>query len=120
MINVVILEDELPARKKLKNFLEKSELSFTILREMETVSEAFPFFSSSPDIDLIFSDIELRDGTVFEIYNKMEIGAPIIFITAYDHFWMDAFETNCIGYLIKPYFFSAFEKALQKYGSLKK
>jgi len=119
MIKVVILEDETPARKKLKTFLEKTEESIVVIKEIETINEALTFFQTKPEIDLILSDIELRDGNVFEIYNQIEVTAPIIFITAYDHFWMNAFETNGIEYLIKPYSFSRFEKALQKYGSLK-
>ncbi len=119
MIKVVILEDEAPARKKLKNFLEKAEQPIFILKEIETINDALLFFQTKPDVDLILSDIELRDGNVFEIFNTIEITAPIIFITAYDHFWMNAFETNGIEYLIKPYAFSRFEKALQKYTALK-
>ncbi len=120
MIKVVILEDEAPARKKLKNFLEKTEESILIIKEIETVEEALAFFQTQPEIDLILSDIELRDGNVFEIYNQIKVTAPIIFVTAYDHFWMNAFETNGIAYLLKPYSFDLFEKALQKYDSLKK
>jgi DNA-binding LytR/AlgR family response regulator len=120
MIKVVILEDETPARKKLKNFLEKTEESTIIIKEIETVNEALAFFQTKPEIDLILSDIELRDGNVFEVYNQIKITAPIIFVTAYDHFWMNAFETNGIAYLLKPYSFSRFEKALQKYDVLKK
>ncbi|MDY8137470.1 LytTR family DNA-binding domain-containing protein [Aquimarina sp. 2201CG5-10] len=119
MIRVVILEDEAPARKKLNTFLQKTEESFVVVKEIETVHEALTFFNTISEIDLILSDIELRDGNVFEIYNQIKVTAPIIFVTAYDHFWMNAFETNGIEYLLKPYSFSRFEKALQKFNSLK-
>ena len=119
MIRVVILEDERPARKKLNAFLEKTETAHVVVREIETIYEGLSYFKTTPEIDLILSDIELRDGNVFEIYNQIEITAPIIFITAYDHFWMNAFDTNGIAYLLKPYSFSRFEKALQKYEALK-
>ncbi len=119
MIKVVILEDEVPARKKIKNFLDKIEDPIVIIKEIETISEGLIFFQTMPDVDLILSDIELRDGNVFEIYNQVNVTAPIIFITAYDHFWMNAFETNGIEYLLKPYSFSRFEKSLQKFNSLK-
>ena len=119
MIKVVIIEDEAPARKKLRNFLKKIDETFEIVGEIETLDETLDFFKSSPELDLIFSDIELRDGNVFEIYNQLEIHTPIIFTTAYDQFWMNAFETNGIEYLLKPYSFSRFEKAWNKYASLK-
>lgn len=119
MIKVVLIEDEAPARKKLKNYLEKTGELIVIVKEIETVTEAITFFETSPEVDLIFSDIELRDGNVFEVYNQIKITAPIIFITAYDEFWMNAFETNGIEYLLKPYSFDRFKKALEKYDSLK-
>ena len=108
MLKIVILEDEAPARKKLKTFLQKIEESNEVVKELETIQEALTFFQTKPKIDLILSDIELRDGNVFEIYNQVKIDAPIIFLTAYDNFWMNAFETNGIAYLIKPFSFSRF------------
>lgn len=118
MIKVVLIEDEAPARKKLKSYLKKTGKSISIIKEIETVAETSAFFQTSPDVDLIFSDIELRDGNVFEVYNETTITAPIIFATAYDQFWMNAFETSGIEYLLKPYSYTRFEKALHKYGSL--
>ncbi|MCT4698899.1 LytR/AlgR family response regulator transcription factor [Tenacibaculum haliotis] len=119
MLKIVIIEDEVPARKKLKNYLDKIEVSYKIVKEIETTKETLSFFETNPDVDLIFSDIELRDGNVFEIYNQIKINAPIIFISAYDTFWMNAFETSGIEYLLKPYSFARFEKAWYKYMSLK-
>ncbi|AXT19462.1 response regulator [Flavobacteriaceae bacterium AU392] len=119
MIKVVIIEDEAPARKKLKNYLGKIGEPIEIIKEIETVDETQSFFQTSPDIDLIFSDIELRDGNVFDVYNQITINFPIIFVTAYDQFWMNAFETSGIEYLLKPYSYNRFEKAWNKYTSLK-
>ncbi|WP_299709054.1 LytTR family DNA-binding domain-containing protein [uncultured Tenacibaculum sp.] len=118
MIRVVIIEDEAPARKKLKRYLEKVDEPIEIIKEIETVDETQSFFKTSPDIDLIFSDIELRDGNVFDVYNQIAVDFPIIFATAYDQFWMNAFETSGIEYLLKPYSFTRFEKAWKKYTSL--
>ncbi|WP_420573893.1 LytR/AlgR family response regulator transcription factor [Kordia sp.] len=119
MIKVVIIEDEAPARKKLKNYLERIAEPIEIIKEIETVDETQSFFETSPNVDLIFSDIELRDGNVFDVYRQINIEFPIIFATAYDQFWMNAFETSGIEYLLKPYSYSRFEKAWNKYISLK-
>ncbi|WP_047789071.1 LytR/AlgR family response regulator transcription factor [Tenacibaculum mesophilum] len=119
MIKALIVEDELPARKKLKKYIESYHKPITVVEEFETVEEVLQFFESTSDIDLIFSDIELRDGNVFEAYKKLAIQIPIIFITAYNQFWMHAFETSGIEYLLKPYSFERFEKAVDKYSSLK-
>lgn len=119
MIKVVIIEDEAPARKKLKNYLKKTGESIKIIKEIETVDETLSFFETSPDVDLIFSDIELRYGNVFDVYNQITVDSPIIFATAYDQFWMNAFEVNGIEYLLKPYSYDRFERAWKKYTSLK-
>lgn len=119
MIKALIVEDELPARKKLKKYIQSYHEPITVVEEFETVEEVLQFFESTSDIDLIFSDIELRDGNVFEAYKKQAIQTPIIFITAYNQFWMHAFETSGIEYLLKPYSFERFEKAVDKYLSLK-
>ena len=119
MIKVVIIEDEAPARRKLKNYLEKIGEPIEIIKEIETVDETLSFLQNSPDVDLIFSDIELRDGNVFDVFNQIIIDFPIIFATAYDRFWMNAFETSGIEYLLKPYSYDRFEKAWHKYVTLK-
>lgn len=120
MIKVVLIEDEAPARKKLKNYLEKTGASAEIIKEIETVDETLTFFQNNTvNVDLIFSDIELRDGNVFEVYTTTNISCPIIFTTAYNQFWMNAFETNGIEYLLKPFSYDRFYKAWMKYCSLK-
>lgn len=115
MINVVIIEDEAPARKKLNRFLSDLEEDVAVLAEFETVAEAADYLHGKQGIDLILSDIQLRDGSAFEIYSQVEVSCPIIFTTAYDQFWMDAFETNGIEYLLKPFSFERFQKAWDKF-----
>jgi len=120
VIKVVIIEDEAPARKKLKNYLAKTEDPTVVIQELESIQESLLFLNTAPEVDIIFSDIELRDGNVFEVYNQVTISCPVIFTTAYDKFWMNAFETNGIEYLLKPYSYDRFIKAWNKYTSLKK
>ncbi|WP_272151437.1 LytR/AlgR family response regulator transcription factor [Tenacibaculum aiptasiae] len=119
MMKIVLVEDEFPARKKIKKYLEKISEPYTIVKELEAIEEVLSYFQSEPEIDLIFSDIELLDGNVFNAYKNLNIKAPIIFSTAYNQFWMNAFETTGIAYLLKPYSFERFEAAIQKYLTLK-
>lgn len=118
MIKVVLIEDEAPARKKLRRFLERTNEEIKVVSELETVDETVDFFRHSGEVDLILSDIELRDGNVFEAFEQLNIQTPIIFATAYDQFWMNAFETNGIEYLLKPYSFTRFQKAWNKFRTL--
>jgi DNA-binding LytR/AlgR family response regulator len=119
MIRVLIIEDELPARKKILSFLAKSNQNYTIVAEIERVGDLNTILKNEKDIDVIFSDIELRDGNVFDYYKENQVQTPIIFVTAYDEFWMDAFESNGIDYLLKPFSYKRFEKALFKLIRLK-
>lgn len=120
MTNILIIEDEIPARKKLKRFLEALNEPITIVNEIGTIQEAITFLESNPALDLILSDIELQDGNAFTIYTKVTISCPIIFTTAYNQFLMDAFETNGIEYLLKPFSFERFKKAWDKFLVLRK
>lgn len=114
MLKIIIIEDEIPARKKIRRFLEEYEVEIQIIGEIGTVELAIKFLKNNK-VDLIFSDIELLDGNAFDIYSKVSVTCPIIFTTAYDHFWMDAFESNGIDYLLKPFSKDRFKKAFDKF-----
>lgn len=114
MISILIIEDEIPARKKLKRFLGELDTKTEVLAEIDTVETAVGFLKNT-QVDLIFSDIELLDGNAFEVYNQLSVSCPIIFTTAYDRFWMDAFESNGIAYLLKPFSKDRFQKAWDKF-----
>jgi two-component system LytT family response regulator len=64
-------------------------------------------------------DIELSDGLSFKIFEKTTINCPVIFTTAYDEYWQEAFEHNSIDYLLKPIKQVKLEAALKKYEKLK-
>ncbi|MDD2792011.1 MAG: LytTR family DNA-binding domain-containing protein [Sediminibacterium sp.] len=114
MIKILILEDEIPAKKKLKRLLETLGNPIEIVAEIDTVIKGVSFLKRN-SVDLIFSDIELLDGNSFEIFNQVPISCPIIFTTAYDQYWMDAFEINGIDYLLKPFSQERLRKSFDKY-----
>lgn len=114
MLKVLLIEDEIPARKKLRRFLEALDTPLEIVAEIDQVAEAILYLNQHK-VDLIFSDIALLDGNAFEIYGQVKLSCPIIFTTAYDQFWMDAFESNGIAYLLKPFSQERFQKAWDKF-----
>lgn len=118
MYKILLIEDEAPARKKLKRYLSEVCTAYEIVAELESIQEVQSFLSNAPEIDLIFSDIELRDGNVFEVYDKLSLNCPIIFATAYHEFLINAFEANGIEYLLKPYSLERFAKAWNKFTRL--
>ena len=64
-------------------------------------------------------DIELTDGLSFKIFDQAKITCPVIFTTAYDEYWQEAFEYNSIDYLLKPIKQEKLETAIKKYEQLK-
>lgn len=118
MTKILIIEDEIPARKKLKRFLADLDVQNQVVAEIDNVATAIEFLKNT-SVDLIFSDIELMDGNAFDIYKQVTISCPIIFTTAYDQFWTDAFDSNGIAYLLKPFSQARFQKAWDKFIMLK-
>ena len=119
-IEILIIEDELPARRKLKRYIEQLDEKTQIVSECSTINEAIVFFEEGGKADLILSDIKLQDGNAFEVYQEISLKSPVIFTTAYSDYMMNAFENNGIDYLLKPFTFDRFEKAWKKFAMLRK
>lgn len=113
-MKAVIIEDEKLAAQKLKSMLFKVQPGLEIVAEIGSIEEAVNFFQSENEVELIFLDIHLSDGSSFNIFDKVEIKAPIIFTTAYDEYALKAFKVNSIDYLLKPIAEADLIKALEK------
>ena len=119
-MKVVIIEDEPPAREKLGKFIGRYDRQIEILAQLESVAATLQYFemrAAAPD--LVFADIELLDGNVFEVFQMRQISCPVIFTTAYDQFLLQAFEQSGIAYLLKPFDFQKFAAAMRKFETLK-
>ena len=115
-MRVLIIEDEIPAAKQLQKLLQKALPSIEVLAVLDAVESAVNWFSQTTDQPaLIFMDIQLADGLSFDIFNQVEITAPVIFTTAFDQYTLKAFKVNSIDYLLKPIDPEALQDALQKY-----
>ncbi len=100
MLNVVIIEDEKPAARRLQRMLVNEGIHAGLL--LHSVAEALAWFEQHPAPDLIFADIQLSDGLSFEIFEQVPVKSAIIFTTAYDQYAIRAFKLNSIDYLLKP------------------
>jgi len=118
-MNVLVLEDEIPAYEKLLSHIERELPDSKILGWGRSVAEAEHFVvKHKKNIDVIFSDIQLLDGISFDVFEKYEVSCPIIFCTAFDTYLLKAFQTNGIAYVLKPYDDVQFNEAILKYKSL--
>ncbi|MEI9808063.1 MAG: LytTR family DNA-binding domain-containing protein [Bacteroidota bacterium] len=121
MINAIIIEDERPAMENLVSTLSSLADDVQVAARLGSVRESIEYLSQQqPAADLIFSDVQLGDGLSFEIFNQTGIRIPVIFITGYDEFMLNAFEYNGIDYLLKPVDTESLRKALNKYRMLEK
>lgn len=118
MKNILIVEDETPAFQKLIGLLEEiidHAFDYTWVKSNQ---EARNQIKSYENYDLIIADIQLRDGTSFDFFSEITISCPIIFCTAYNDYLLDAFNTNGIAYILKPYTKEQLQQAIDKYQKL--
>ncbi len=116
-MNVIIIEDEKPAARRLSRLLAEFEVEVTTM--LHSVEESINWFQNNKHPDLIFLDIQLSDGLSFEIFEEIEVRSAIIFTTAYDEYALQAFKLNSIDYLLKPIDDEELEVAVKKYLALK-
>lgn len=114
-MKVLIIEDEKPAAQRLERLLKEIYPEIAISARLESVEETINWWMHNPHPDLLLMDIQLEDGVCFEIFEKVTINTPVIFITAFDEYALKAFKVNSIDYLLKPVDRGELAIALDKY-----
>ncbi len=113
MIRVLIADDELPARQRLRQLLI-SHPEFEVVAEAEDGAQAMELVASTSP-DLLLLDIQMPHGNGLDIAACLPTPRPaIIFCTAFDEHAVDAFELNALDYLLKPVSRVRLEKALAR------
>ena len=120
MIRAVIIEDERLIATELSNKLASLSSPVQVMAILSSVQESIEFFSEGCHADLIFSDIQLPDGLSFTIFEKIKCDTPVVFVTAFDGFIVNAFEHNGIEYLLKPIDDKDLIKVVDKYKNFEK
>jgi len=111
-IKVAIIDDETPARKLIRRFLEKYP-NIEIIGEAADGLTGLKLINSLKP-DLVFMDIKMPKISGLEMVEVLSELPVIIFTTAYTEFAIEAFEKNAIDYLLKPFSAQRFEQALNK------
>jgi len=118
-MDIVIIEDEPLTAEDLAETIVEVDGSSKIVASLESVKESIGYFNHHDHPDLIFCDIQLSDGSCFEIFKKVDITVPVIFCTAFDEYAIKAFKANGIDYIVKPFCHETVSEALQSYHILK-
>lgn len=114
-MEILIIEDETRAANQLVRILKACNFDYELLDIIDTVEDAVLWFQKNTPPDLVFMDIQLADGLSFEIFQKIEVVAPIIFTTAFDQYAIQAFKVNSVDYLLKPIQKEDLNTALDKF-----
>jgi len=114
---ILILEDEQQAGEKLQRYVQRAFPQATIHWE-RSVRAARKILRTPTAPDLIVSDIELLDGSVFALFAENPAPCPIIFCSAYDQYLLNALQTNGIGFVLKPYSWDDFSAAIDQFHRL--
>jgi DNA-binding LytR/AlgR family response regulator len=115
-MKVLIVDDEMPARKQVRHLLEKNFSPENIVCEADNGEEAIKIISSEVP-DVVFLDIHLHDMSGLDIASFMVengINSKVVFITAYDKYALKAFEYYAVDYLLKPIEEDRFIKTIAK------
>ena len=101
-MKILIVDDESSARVMLERKLAQYNNIINGIQHADGVKSALRTLEED-DFDLIFLDIQMPDGTGFDLLEKMQDKQALVaFTTAHDEFALKAFEFAAIGYLLKP------------------
>jgi len=112
-MRVLIVDDELPARDKLRRLLQQES-------DIEAIFDAADGFQALERIavdrpDVLFLDIQMPEISGLEVAASLPMPAPmIVFVTAFDQYAIRAFDANAVDYLLKPYDQARLQRAVQR------
>jgi two-component system LytT family response regulator len=112
-MNCIIVDDEESARIELRTML-KDYPAISIVGEAASCCEALALLRQTDDVELLLLDIELPDGTGFDLVEQLDDVPRVIFITNYEFYALRAFEINAVDYIQKPVTRARLTNALER------
>ncbi len=112
-MNCIIIDDDSFVRKITEDFVKKTE-SLKLLHSLSSAVDAINVLNSNERIDLIFLDIEMPEMSGIDFLNALGSLPQIIIISSKDKYAINAFEYDVTDYLLKPFTYSRFCKAVNK------
>jgi len=113
-MNIIIIDDEQQVRQTLKKMLSQLDTEIQVLGEAGNVQNGISLVKENQP-DLIFLDIELTDGTGFDLLKQIEDKTfQVIFITAYHEYAINAIKFSALDYILKPFDPEDIERVIDK------
>lgn len=111
--NCLVVDDEPIARKIIVNYIEQMPL-LTLAAEQINALSTIDYLRTHSNIDIIFLDINMPNLSGLQLVKIIQPQQPIIFTTAYAEHAVESYELNAVDYLLKPFSFERFTKAVYK------
>lgn len=118
-MNVLIVEDEQAAVKRLQKLLGAIDPAITTVGVTTSIAETVAWLRDHAAPDLAFFDVQLADGDSFQVFKQAEVECPVVFTTAFDEHALKAFKVNALDYLLKPLKKEELESALERFKQLR-
>lgn len=101
-IKAIIVEDEAVSREILRNYIYKYCPNVELQGEASNINEAYDLIKKH-ELDLVFLDVEMPFGNAFDLLEKVDDRRfETVFVTAYDHYAIEALNSHASYYLLKP------------------
>ncbi|MDO1502455.1 LytTR family DNA-binding domain-containing protein [Winogradskyella maritima] len=101
-LDAILVEDEETSREILRNYLGKYCPNINIVGEASNVEDALVLIRNN-ELDVVFLDVEMPYGNAFDLLEKVgDINFETIFVTAYNHYAIEALNAHASYYLMKP------------------
>ncbi len=111
-LRTIAIDDEPLALSLLSDYISKTPF-LELIGKFDNPLDAIEFLRKEP-VDLILVDIQMPDLTGTDFVRSLEISPKVIFTTAYPQYAIEGFKLNAIDYLLKPFSYDEFLKAVQK------
>ena len=102
-LKAVVVDDEINSRTILRNYLSKYCPTVKVIGEAGSVAETIEILKSVENPDIVFLDVEMPYGNAFDFIEQVpDRDFEIVFVTAYDHYAVEALNAQATYYLLKP------------------
>ncbi len=116
-MRILIIEDEQNAIERLEKIINEVAPEKSVVGVCQSIKQTIQWLNENEYPNLILSDIQLSDGLSFEIFNRLNKKIPVIFISAFDTYAIEAFKAQGLHYLLKPVKKNELKEAFERYNS---
>ncbi len=116
-ISAIIIEDEKLTAERLEQLVE-SNTEVKILATLSSMKSSIKWLKENSLPEIIFLDIQLGDGTGFDVLDSIDSYPHVIFTTAFDQYILEAFKHNSLDYILKPVQPDDLIRAVEKYDKI--